>query len=98
KLGEEVRLAPDELRSAGRYTAIVNNTSGAFFVEPAAPAALNFLARPSRVPVARPNVVSGVAFVFDDYRNLVLAPTEVKFSLQVADAPAISRSVPARMG
>jgi hypothetical protein len=44
---------------------------------------LNFLARPSRVPVARERVISGVVFVFDQYQNMVLRPTPVKFSLSV---------------
>ena len=42
-----------------------------------------FLARPSRVPADTPNVISGTAFVFDKYQNLVLQPQPVKFDLTV---------------
>src|SRR3954466_5435585 len=49
KLGEEIALAPDDVRSAGRYTAVLRAGTGGtthdFFVTPAPPATLNFLAR-----------------------------------------------------
>src|SRR5205823_4865003 len=102
KLGEEIALAPDQLRAAGRYTAVLRaGSSGAshdFFVAPANAATLNFLARPSRVPVQRPEVISGVAFVFDNAKNLVLAPANVTFNLAVGDAAPVSRVVPTRNG
>ncbi len=101
-LGESVALAPEDVRDAGRYTAIIRQGGRSdvrsFFVVPAEPAAVNFLARPSRVPVARQGAISGVAFVFDAYKNLVIGPADVTFSLAVSDAPAVSRAVPARDG
>jgi len=39
-----------------------------------------------------------VAFVFDDYKNLVLAPTPVKFDLAVAGARPVSRNVSSKEG
>src|SRR4029077_12009212 len=63
-----VEIKGEELRSAGRWIAVVrgdSKESQVFWVKPGKPGKLNFLARPSRVPVAHPNVISGVTFVFD---------------------------------
>jgi len=102
RLGEDVNLQPQSLRIAGRYLAIVRQgaaTDSAWFeVLPAAPANVNFLARPSRVPVDRRDVISGVAFVLDAYRNLVLEATPVRFSLSVPDAPAVTRIESSKLG
>jgi len=102
KLGQPVELRPEELRNAGRYTAILKAggepQTTAFFVEPASPAAVSFLARPSRVPVAHPQAISGVAFVFDDYKNLVVQPSVVNFELAVANGAALKRSVQSQNG
>ena len=84
-----VDIKGEELRSAGRWIAVVrgdSKQSQVFWVKPGKPGKLNFLARPSRVPVARPNVISGVTFVFDQYQNLILDPTPVKFNLSVGGA------------
>ncbi len=92
RLGEDVQIKPEELRHAGRWIAIVRGGSGpqsqAFWVSPGKPDQLSFLARPSRVPVNRPGVISGVAFVFDKNRNLVPQPTPVEFSLSVGGSGA----------
>lgn len=92
RLGEDVQVKPEELRHAGRWIAIIrgvnNPQSQAFWVSPGKPEELSFLARPSRVPVNRPGVISGVAFVFDKNRNLVLQPTAVEFSLSVGGSGA----------
>jgi hypothetical protein len=102
ELGQPVRLAPEEVRAAGRYIAVVRSggttSSSVFYVTAAKPAKLNFLARPSRVPASRPGAISGAAFVFDEFNNLVLAPVTVKFDLAVAGGPAASRSIPAERG
>lgn len=102
RLGEEIKLQPEDVRAAGSYTAVLRagavNTVRSFYVSPAPPAAISFLARPSRVPVDRPGVISGVAFVFDDYKNLVLDPADVSFRLAVGDAPPVARSVATRNG
>lgn len=99
--GRDVQIASGELRGAGRWLAILRaggrSSSRAFLVEPGPPENLSFLARPSRVPVARPGAISGIAVVFDKYQNLVLQPTPVKFSLSVGSA-AISQTVTSRNG
>jgi hypothetical protein len=95
-----VDIKGEELRSAGRWIAVVrgdSKQSQVFWVKPGKPGKLNFLARPSRVPVARPNVISGVTFVFDQYQNLVLDPTPVKFNLSVGGAGS-AKSVTSREG
>ncbi|HZU23669.1 MAG TPA: hypothetical protein VE998_12625 [Terriglobales bacterium] len=102
KLGEAIELSGADLRNAGRYSAILkaggNAQAASLLVAPAQPAAINFMARPSRVPVAAHDAISGVAFVFDDYKNLVTSPAQVTFNLAVGDAAPITRKVEAREG
>ena len=92
RLGSPIQIKGEELRSAGRWTAILRvdgkSSAQTFFVDPGPVENLSFLARPSRVPVARPSAISGVVFVFDKYQNLVLQPTPVKFSLSVGGTGA----------
>jgi len=98
QLGEPVELKAEELRAAGRYTVILSpGGEASFFVTPATPAELAFLARPSRVPTAKTGVITGVAFVFDAFKNLVLAPAPVKFDLSVQGTTA-SRTVTSSNG
>ena len=101
RLGGEIQIKAEELRSAGRWVAILreggNSSSQVFFVQPGPAENLSFLARPSRVPVARAGAISGIAFVFDQYENLVLQPTPVKFSLSVEGTGA-SQSVTSKNG
>src|SRR5438270_2485032 len=95
-----VEIKGEELRSAGRWIAVVRgdgNQSQVFWVKPAKPGKLNFLARPSRVSVARANVISGVTFVFDQYQNLILDPTPVNFNLSVGGASS-TKTVNSREG
>jgi hypothetical protein len=92
KLGEEVQIKGEELHSSGYYIVAVKAGDGdsnkELYVAPAAAEKINFLARPSRVPVAQPKVIDGTAFVFDQYENLVTAPTPVTFELSVPGASA----------
>jgi hypothetical protein len=95
-----VEIKGEELRSAGRWIAAVHgdtSQSQVFWVKPGKPENLNFLARPSRVPVSRPDVISGVTFIFDQYQNLVLDPTPVDFNLSVAGVGS-SKKVTSREG
>jgi len=101
KSGGNVEIKGEELRSAGRWIAVVRgdtNQSQVFWVKPGKPGKLNFLARPSRVPVARPNVISGVTFVFDQYQNLILDPMPVNFNLSVGGATGSMKTVSSRAG
>jgi hypothetical protein len=95
-LGDAVELGPQELRNAGDYLAILCSgtcRSRSFYVSAAKPAHLTFLVHPSRVPVAQGDAVSGVAFPFDQYHNLVLATENISFELRGKEVPLWSRSV-----
>jgi hypothetical protein len=102
KLGGEVRIAPEEIQSAGKYLLLLGNGghagSASFWVMPAKPARMSFLARPSRLPVAVNNGISGVAYVFDKFHNLVIQPQQATFKLSVAGAQELTRTVPAKYG
>lgn len=102
QLGQEIHIQPQEVRSAGRYLAILHgggaSQSGSFFVVAAKPARLSFLAHPSRIPVGQRGGVIGVVFVFDKWHNLVRQPEMVNFRLATKDAPAATQSVRTRDG
>ena len=87
KIGSDVQIKAEELRSAGKWIAILrgdgNPQSAVFWVKPGPTASLSFLARPSRIPVALRNGISGTAFIFDKFNNLIYEPTPVNFSLSV---------------
>ena len=99
KLGDDVRLTGNDLQFSGRYTAALSNgDSGVFFVAPAKPADVAFLARPSRVPASTHQVISGTAFVFDSNHNLVTQPTAVNFNLGVSQGRPETRTVNTKDG
>src|ERR1700687_3139243 len=90
--GETTSFAPGDLHNAGHYLVLLvggsSTENGAFDVTAHQPAALSFLAKPSRLPVDLHNGISGVVYVFDTFQNLVLQPTQVSFQLSgVAGAP-----------
>ena len=100
-LGEEIHLTSQDLQTAGRYVAILcadTCHSAAFYVSAGKPASMSFIVHPSRVPVALNDAVSGVAFPFDQYRNLVLTPVNVNFQLTAKDASLFSRAVRTQNG
>ena len=82
-----------ELVNAGHYVAFLvspSSTQTAEFDVIAAhqPSSLSLLAKPSRLPVDQHDGISGVAYVFDVFRNLVLEPMPVEFQLSgVAGTP-----------
>lgn len=101
--GEAVVIGPAELHNAGHYLALLvgqGSTDKAEFEVVAAhqPASVNFLAKPSRLPVSLPDGISGVAYVFDVFRNLVQAPVPVSFQLSGSAGVTQTRSVPTRNG
>jgi hypothetical protein len=94
-LGQDIRLSAQELQAAGDYLAILCSGtchSANFFVSAAKPATVTFLVHPSRVPVGQSDAVSGVAFPFDQFHNLVLAPETINFQLTAGNASLLSRS------
>ena len=98
QLGQAIELTSDDLKNAGHYTVALSNGESASFLVVAGPVgSIAFLARPSRVPADTPNVISGTAFVFDKYQNLVTQPAPVKFELTVA-GQTVSRDVTSKDG
>lgn len=101
RLGEPIKLEPGDVPAAGRYTAVLDGDGGAsvdFYVAPGQPAELSFLARPSRVPAATHDGISGVVFPFDRGQNLVVDPVPVRFDLTVAGGAPQSRTVETHNG
>jgi hypothetical protein len=104
QLGEPIRFAPGTLYSAGHYiTVLVRESSasesGSFDVTPAAnPADVTFLARPSRLPVKLQGGITGAAYVFDSYHNLITAPQPVTFELSGPKGGTQTRTVESRNG
>jgi hypothetical protein len=100
-LGQPVQIEGDQLRRAGRYTVIVEGDQTAaesFFVSPAKLENLAFLARPSRVPAAHKDVITGSAYLFDKYNNLVIEKYPVKFDLAIAGASAAAQTETSKNG
>jgi hypothetical protein len=102
-LGSDLPIQSSDVRSAGRYQAILCDpssscTSATFEVKASQPAHLSFFLHPSRVPVSLPDSVDATAFVFDRYYNMVLAPATVDFRITPASGEGFSRSSPTRDG
>jgi hypothetical protein len=103
QLGQEATFEQGELYAAGHYVAFLSQgsstESGEFDVVPVSTvASLSFFARPSRLPVALPQSVSGVVYVFDSFHNLILAPLPVSFQLGVVGGNPQSTTVQTRKG
>lgn len=101
--GASVVIGEGDLHNAGHYLALLvgpSTTEKAEFdvVASSQTATVSFLAKPSRLPVSLPEGISGVAFVFDTFHNLVLKPAPVTFQLSDAGAAVQSRSVATRNG
>jgi len=101
QLGQDISLTSRELQSAGRYIAVVCSDScinTTFFVSPAKPSSIAFLVHPSRAPVARNDVISGVALPFDEFHNLVIEPVPIQFQLAFRTGAPTSHSSPTHDG
>ena len=101
KLGSPVQIDGDQVRVAGRYIVVIKgseNASGSFYVTPAKVENLAFLARPSRVPTARPDAITGSAYLLDSFDNLVLQPAPVKFDISVDGGSAATKTEQSKNG
>lgn len=104
ELGQTVTFPSGTLYSAGHYiTALVKENaateSGSFDVVPAKkPADVTFLARPSRLPVGLHGGITGAAYVFDSYHNLITSPAQVSFELSSPKGTNQTRTVATRDG
>jgi hypothetical protein len=100
-LGISLQVQANDVRAAGQYRVIVCDrscTSATFEARAAQPAHLSFFLHPSRVPVSSRDAIDATAFVFDQYFNLVLAPSTVDFKIAPAGGVAFSRQSPTRNG
>lgn len=104
QMGDTVSFASGDLYNAGHYLAVLMEgttrvADGAFDVVPATqPAKLNFLAKPSRLPVGLHNGISGSVYVFDAYGNLITTPLPVSFTLTNLSGAAQKRTVTTENG
>jgi hypothetical protein len=101
ELGQAIELDGNQLKKSGRYTVVLEGdqeSAGSFFVSPAKLDNLAFLARPSRVPASRTGAVTGSAYLFDAYNNLVLEKYPVKFELSVEGGTPTGRTEDSKNG
>jgi hypothetical protein len=103
QLGESLQFGPEDLHNAGHYVAFLvagSSTQNTQFdvVASHQPATLSFLAKPSRLSVNRSDGISGVVYVFDAFRNLVLQQESVSFELSDSTGRAQSRAATTRDG
>lgn len=85
-LGSPVAIPSGVLYSAGHYLVVLvhgaSRTTGSLYVVAQhQPDSLAFLATPSRLPVNQHDGISGTAYVFDVYRNLIVTPMPIRFQL-----------------
>src|SRR5947209_1692616 len=78
RLGAPIEIAPEEIHSAGQWLMTLKSGQGSetatLHVLPADTGKITFIVRPSRVPVALAGGISGVAYLLDNYGNLVIEP------------------------
>ena len=103
-LGQTTYFPQGTLYAAGHYITVLLRESaapesGSFDVIPASkPADVTFLARPSRLAVRLHGGITGAAYVFDAYKNLITAPTKVLFELSSPRGANQTRTVETRYG
>jgi hypothetical protein len=101
QLGQAILFPAGSLGNAGHYVVFLSpaNETGSLEVLPAdKPADLTFIAKPSRLPVALQGGITGAAYVFDSYRNLITKPESVSFELSNPSSPTQTHVVQTRNG
>jgi hypothetical protein len=103
QLGGTVAVPAGTLYNAGHYSVWITSDSftqaGSIDVLPAQkPSDLTFIAKPSRLPVALHNAITGSAYVFDAYSNLITRPMQVSFQLSNPGSSPQSRTAETRNG
>ncbi|WP_239461321.1 hypothetical protein [Occallatibacter savannae] len=103
QLGGAIEVAAGALYNAGHYSVWVTSDSstqsGSIDVTPVQkPSDLTFIAKPSRLPVALHNAITGSAYVFDSYGNLITKPMQVSFQLTNQGSAPETRNVETRNG
>lgn len=103
QLGGTIEVATGALYNAGHYSVWVASDSstqaGSIDVTPAQKVSdLTFIAKPSRLPVALHNAITGSTYVFDAYGNLILKPMQITFQLTNQGSAPQTRTVETRNG
>jgi hypothetical protein len=102
QLGTPIEIAGEDVADAGRYLAILRTSGGeiakSFYVSPATPARLSFVAHPSRAPVAQKDSITGAVYAFDAYDNLVLQPLQLSFKLSQSQNVLMERKAASQNG
>jgi hypothetical protein len=80
------------------FVSTAPNDAASLDVTPAKVSDVSFLARPSRLAVKIHNGITGAVYVFDSYKNLVIAPTAVLFSLTAPSGASESRTAQSKDG
>jgi hypothetical protein len=98
QMGGRSSFAAGILHNAGRYSVWLESAgsiiTGAIDVTPALKSSdLTFIAKPSRLQVATRDGISGTAYVFDTYENLITKPMQVSFELTNPSAGTQTRVV-----
>jgi hypothetical protein len=99
--GADISVDASEVEHAGRYSAVLCSdqcSTAHFYVQPSEGSRISLLVHPSRVPVADTDAISAVAFVFDRFHNLSLAPRTVEFKLVSKEGGEISQARSAANG
>jgi hypothetical protein len=102
ELGGDISVEGDQLERAGHYLAILCSSEGChaapFLVNAAAPNRVSLLVHPSRVPVSTSNAITTVAFIFDNFENMVLKPAAVKFTIMPQQGEEVSATRQSQQG
>jgi hypothetical protein len=100
--GGDISIDASEVEHAGQYSAVLcagQCSTTHLFVRPTDGSRISLLVHPSRVPVADSNAISAVAFVFDRFHNLNLAPgAAVDFKLIPKESGELSQARPIENG
>jgi hypothetical protein len=101
KAGSDIKLSGEDLSVSGAYLLTLCqdgcNTAN-IFVKPGEITNLSFITHPSRVSTGQRNAISGVVFAFDKFRNMVLTPQTVDFTLATKDAEPVHHNVQSANG
>lgn len=103
QLGGTIEVATGALYNAGNYSVWVTSDSSTQagsveVVSAQKPADLTFIAKPSRLPVALHNAITGTSYVFDAYGNLITKPMQISFQLTNQGSAPQTRTVETRNG
>lgn len=103
QLGGTIEIATGALYNAGHYSVWLTSDSstqaGSIDVLPAPKASdLTFIAKPSRLPVSLHNGITGSAYVFDSYGNLITKPLQVSFQLSNPGSAPQTRTAETKNG